>query len=195
MKLIPMLLAAAHLAGPAPADTPVRDQIQAFLGTPAFSDAFHVGDAVTLSQKSCNLSCTQDGCAQICMGDAVTVHESVTSCTADSVTVQEDSGSQTMLRTDFDAAQGQLAVATLDHLPDEIGVAGTLTLSSATPLDYALADGRTVPALSVAGNIVGTQGGYVDFAVVIGKGAPALAQVLSIQIMGDTWSAVTDIKP
>jgi hypothetical protein len=82
--------------------------------------------------------------------------------------------------SDFESAGKQFLVPTLENLDVFLGMKGKVVLDSLTPIDAALGDGTTVPALDLKGRFVTAENSMIiEFHVAKGGSTvPGLAEVL-----------------
>jgi hypothetical protein len=150
---------------------------------PEFSEAYKLGDEITLRifNQDCHFGCGADGCGAVCTEVNADFTRKIVEGTPDEATaVTSDGTSQTFARSDFESAGKQFLVPTLENLDVFLGMKGKVVLDSLTPIDAALGDGTTVPALDLKGRLVTAENSMIiEFHVAKGGSTvPGLAEVL-----------------
>lgn len=159
----------------------------------SFAQAFCVGDEATVRilNRSCFSMCTDFFglriCAPICWEpwepghlDLVKRVTEVTSTEATSVF--SDGTTETVESSTFLADGGSQLRQSIRELDQLVSLTGVAKLVSLNDVDFALADGSTVPAYDLRGEFWESEGGVVYFHYIVGKRVPGVAEILYLAL-------------
>jgi hypothetical protein len=202
LVLLASTLATVALARPAAAIEVVDpnhllDQLDQYLGTRSFGDAYRMGDRADYTRlaRDCQLSCGADGCGMACTGVTEPMSLEVSQLGADAVTLShEDGATESLTLADFSAQHGNCVRRDIADLDQRLGVPGYLEASTLADRAYALPSGESLAGKEIVFlyRITGRTDTFkVRYTVV--NTVPALGQIAQMAVFGQWWYKLSKV--
>lgn len=185
------LLFSMCCTSPAEAIAPIEDpqnllaQLTELRGTRSFAENFPVGDVadVTILTDQCHYFCEDGLCGAVCMGEApYDVKKELAENDGETATAVYSNGkTDVYVREELAAFGGSVLRQSLASLDVFVGANVSVKLTGLKAIDYRFANGTTIPAYDLTGELVFPEG-VMPLKYVVAKELPGIAEILFMQV-------------